>query len=66
MKKGATRLSSRPFHFLPETYELDRTIHRRGSSAALEMPIRGVTATSESGTGSPDKIRSGDVISETP
>ena len=50
----------------PETNALDLTIHRSGSEAALTIPIRGVTATSLSRTGSPSRIRNGDEISDAP
>jgi hypothetical protein len=61
----ASHLSSGLRRF-PDTNALDRTIHRSGSAAALEIPIRGVTATSSSRTGSPSRIRSGDEISDAP
>ena len=55
-----------PHLLFSATNRLDRTIHRSGSSAAFEIPIRGVTATSASGTRSPSRIRSGDEISDAP
>src|SRR5665213_418312 len=59
-------LSHRSAARLPDTNRLDLTIHRSGSSAAFEIPIRRVTATSESATRVPERIRSGDELSEAP
>lgn len=48
------------------TNALSRTIHRRGQSAALVIPIRGVTAICSSGSGAPSWIVRPDLASDNP